>query len=128
MSAQSLIYLHFDFSEGEAGSGSFDALASVPPRALQALHTELRAVLGWAYAAFPGGRGPLEDGGRWDYVLQGTCERSLSQHLDFDEDAGTLSVHASGSPEALRHTVALSLVGDAAFCAALRAAFDWEGE
>ena len=68
MSMAALQYLDFDVSEDEHGVGSFDAMASVLPAQVPALHAELARVLAWAHDAFA--RGPLDEGFDWDYDLQ----------------------------------------------------------
>ena len=101
-----LDYLDFDYSEDTEGIGVFDAMATVRPQQLAAVHAEVEQVLGWARDAFSGRRGPVEEGGEWDYDLQ-----------EMREDA-------AGSP---RHTVTLSITGTEAFCAAFRDAFELPG-
>jgi len=118
-----LDYLDFDVSEEADGSGSFDAVASVGPQQLPAVHAEIVAVLDWAHAAFAGQRAPLEDGGTWDFDLQSLQEWSVPETLTYDEASGSLDVRA-GAAGAPRHTVSLSLVGSADFCEAFRATFD----
>ena len=118
-----LDYLDFDFSEEADGSGSFDAVASVGPQQLAAVHAEIVVVFNWAHATFAGQRAPLDDGGAWDFDLQSLQEWSLSETLTYDEDSGQLDVDA-GTTGAPRHTVSLSIVGSADFCAAFRAQFE----
>lgn len=118
-----LDYLDFDFSEEADGSGSFDAVASVGPQQLAAVHAEIVAVLDWAHAAFAGQRAPLEDGGAWDVDLQSSQEWQLPEALSFDEGSGRLTV-TPGNPGAPRHTLSVSIVGSANFCTAFRAAFE----
>jgi hypothetical protein len=118
-----LDYLDFDVSEEADGSGSFDAVASVGPQQLPAVHAEIVAVLDWAHDAFDGRRGPLEEGGTWDFDLQSLQEWSVPETLTYDEGAGRLDVRP-GTPGAPRHTVSLSLVGSADFCEAFHARFD----
>jgi len=118
-----LDYLDFDVSEEADGSGSFDAVASVGPQQLPAVHAEIVAVLDWAHAAFAGQRAPLEDGGAWDFDLQSLQEWSLAETVTYDEGAGRLDVRP-GTAGAPRHTVSLSIVGSAGFCDAFRAQFD----
>ena len=43
-----LDYLDFEYSEDEHGQGTFDAMASVLPAHVPALHAELTRVLAWA--------------------------------------------------------------------------------
>lgn len=118
-----LDYLDFDFSEEADGSGSFDAVASVGPQQLAAVHAEIVAVLDWAHAAFAGQRASLDDGGAWDFDLQSLQEWSLAETLTYDEGAGRLDVRP-GNAGAPRHTISLSIVGSADFCDAFRAQFD----
>ena len=68
MGTAGLQYLDFDFSEDEHGLGSFDAMASVLPAQVPALHAELTRVLAWACDAFS--KGPLDEAYDWDYDLQ----------------------------------------------------------
>ena len=44
-----LNYLDFDYSEDADGTGTFDAMASVLPAQLPALHAEITQVLAWAH-------------------------------------------------------------------------------
>ncbi|MEJ8812235.1 hypothetical protein WKW77_14220 [Variovorax ureilyticus] len=101
-----LDYLDFDYSEDTEGVGVFDAMATVRPPQLAAVQAEIEKVLGWANSVFAGRRGPVEDGGEWDYDLQEMQE------------------NAPGEPW---HTVTLSISGTEAFCAAFREAFDLPG-
>jgi hypothetical protein len=119
-----LQYLTFDFSEADDdGSGSFDAMASVPPRALPALEEEIAQVLDWAYATFPDvGPGPLDDGFTWDVDVQATSESSTQLRVRYFPGARRFEREAMGS-EMLRHTLTLTLAGTADFCEAFRAAF-----
>ncbi len=120
-----LRYLDFDYSEDTDGTGVFDAMASVAPAQLPALHAEVVAVLDWAHATFPDGCAPAEDGGEWHYELRGVREQSWPEALDYDPGTGRLSV-AGGTAGEPRHTVVLSLAGSAGFCEAFRAAFPAE--
>lgn len=117
-----LHYLDFEFSDDGEGHGSFDALASVAPAQWPALLAEAARVLAWAHEAFPGGRGAPEDGGEWDYELQGLREVPTPIELDFDEGAGGLR-EREGPPGQPRLTLGLTITGSAAFCDALREAF-----
>lgn len=117
-----LQYLDFDYSEDAHGHGSFEAMASVPPGRLPALQAEIMLVLDWAFVTFAGQRAPLEEGGEWDYLLEGQQEWSLPQTLVYDEAARRFS-SLSGEPGPVRHTVTLALCGSAQFCAALRQKF-----
>ncbi|NML16797.1 hypothetical protein [Azohydromonas caseinilytica] len=117
-----LQYLTFDFSEADDGSGGFDAMASVPPRALPALEEEIAQVLDWAYAHFPEGPGPLDESFTWDVDLQATSESSTQQRVRYVPGARRFERESMGS-ETLRHTLTLTLAGNADFCAAFRDAF-----
>lgn len=118
-----LHYLDFDYSEDADGIGTFDALASVMPPKLPALQAEITAVLQWAHAHFPQGCGPLDEGGIWHWDLQGSQEVSTPLALEWEAAAGRL--HATpGTPAPPRTTLGLSLSGQAAFCDALREAFE----
>lgn len=119
-----LRYLHFDTSEGDDDSASFDAMASVPAAALPALLAELAQVLGWASRQFPSARGPLDEGFAWDYDLQATQETSRQERLQYDAPSGTLQrCPAPGTAESVRHTVSLTICGTAAFTEAFSARF-----
>ena len=117
-----LDYLDFDVSEEADGGGSFDAVASVGPQQLPAVHAEIVTVLDWAHAVFAGQRAPPEDGGTWDFDLQSLQEWSVAETMTYDQGSGQLDVRpdTAGAP---RHTVSLSIAGSADFCDAFRAAF-----
>jgi hypothetical protein len=113
-----LQYLDFDFSDEESGHGSFDAMASVLADRLPALLAEIAGVLGWAFGTF-GRPGALEEGGEWDYDLQGVIEPGTPLVISYDEGAGAL--HLTPAPDAgARTTLTLTLSGPPAFCEALR--------
>ena len=95
---RSLHYLDFDYSEDDAGHGTWDAMASVWPAQREALLDEVAWLLDWAHREFPGGHGPLDEGGEWDHDLQ---------VLD----------------EAGRYTLTLTLCGTPAFGAAWHGQF-----
>lgn len=121
-----LRYLDFDYSEDGEGTGTWDALASVTPAHWSALRAELLLVLDWAHQRFGGQRGPIEEGGDWDYDLQALQEGACALHLHYTpgEPGATGQLQAHGEPHAPeRYTVSLSLSGGAAFGAALRAQF-----
>ena len=122
MTHMNLNYLDFDYSEDADGVGPLDAMASVQPAQIPALHAEIVAVLAWAHRHWPGACAPLEDGGEWHYDLHGTQEVSTPLVLRFDETAGQLHA-AAGSPALPRTTITLTVSGSAAFCDALREAF-----
>ncbi len=122
MSTAALQYLDFDYSEDEHGLGTFDAMASVLPAQVPALHAELTRVLAWACKAFA--RGALDEGFDWDYDLQLLEAASGQGAIHFDEAARSLRVQAPTSTlPGARHTISLTLSGSAAFCAALRQVF-----
>ena len=118
-----LHYLDFEYCEDALGGGTFDALASTLAPQIAAVRAEIAQVLDWAHAAFPGMRAPLDEGGEWDFNLQGQQEWSAHESLDYDESTGQFSIHA-GPPGLLRHTVSLSLSGGPQFCDAFRARFE----
>jgi hypothetical protein len=118
-----LTYLDFDFSEDADGHGSFDAMASAAPAQLPALQAEVLRVLQWAHRDFAGQRGPLDEGGDWDYELQGVQEVATTLGVRYDAQAGRLQLEplATGAP---RVTLSLTLGGTPAFCAAFRDEFE----
>lgn len=115
----SLRYLDFDSSGDGEGHGSFDAMASVAPAQFAALQAEVLRVLGWAECSF-GPAAALEEGGEWDYELQGTRDNSTPLRVQYG--AGGLDLHDAG-PAVARITLSLTLSGTAAFCDALRNTF-----
>jgi hypothetical protein len=117
-----LDYLDFDYSEDAHGHGSFEAMASVPAARLPALQAEIASVLDWAFANFPGQRAPLEEGGEWDYLLEGQQEWSAPDSMTYDEQSRRFSSRL-GPAGPTRHTVTLALSGSPQFCAALQQNF-----
>jgi hypothetical protein len=117
-----LNYLDFDYSEDAQGHGSFDAMASAAAAQLPALQAEVLHVLDWAHRDFAGTRAPLDEGGDWDYELQGVQEVATTLDLRYDPQAGQLQVQpgATGAP---RVTLSLTVSGTPEFCAAFRQAF-----
>jgi hypothetical protein len=117
-----LHYLDFDYGEDTEGAGTLEAMASTWPDQVDALHAEIAQVLDWAFANFPERRGPLEEGGDWDYDLQGMQEFTAPQTLRYDELTRQLSVvpGPTGKP---RCSVTVSFSGTAEFCAAFRQQF-----
>lgn len=114
-----LRYLDFDYSEDAEGTGTFDAMASVPPAQIHALHAEIAGVLAWAHARWPDACGPLEEGCVWQFDLQGVREASTPLVLKFDPGSGQL--HAStGTSVSLRTTLTFTVSGGQEFCWALR--------
>ena len=93
-----LRYLDFDYSEDDAGCGTWDAMASVWPAQRDALQAEVAQVLDWAHSEFPERHGPLDEGGEWDHDVQSV-------------------------PEAGRYTLTLTISGTPAFGTAWRARF-----
>ena len=123
-----LHYLNFDYSEDTEGTATFEAMASVWPDQVAAVHAEIVAVLDWAHQAFPGLRGlhdTLADGGQWDYDLHGVCEFTAPQQLRYDAATRQLTaqLEAPGQP---RHTVTLLLSASAEFGAAFSQALELE--
>lgn len=118
-----LSYLDFDYSEDYEGTGTFDAMASVTPQQWPALQAEVAQVLVWCAQQFTAGPAPLEDGGDWDYDLQGSEETVAPLALQFNPATGAVErrVGALGAP---RITLTLSISGSPSFCQALRSAFD----
>ena len=120
-----LHYLDFDYSEDEQGHGSFDAMASTEPQHMAAVRAEIARVLDWAHATFPDMRAPLEEGGEWDYNLEGQQEWTTHETLSYDEVTGKFSSQL-GPAGAPRHTVTLSISGNPQFCEAFRERFGVE--
>ncbi len=117
-----LDYLDFDYSEDAHGHGSFEAMASVPATRLPALQAEIALVLDWACTTFPGQRAPLEEGGEWDYLLEGQQEWGAPDVMVYDEETRRVSSRP-GPSGPVRHVVTLALSGSAQFCVALRQHF-----
>jgi hypothetical protein len=117
-----LDYLDFDYSEDDQGYGTFDAMASVPSPRVAAVRAQIAQVLDWAHADFAGMRAPLDEGGEWDYELQGQQEWSAPESIRYDELTRQFSSQL-GAPGAVRHTLTLSISGSAQFCRAFRLRF-----
>lgn len=118
-----LHYLDFDYSEDDEGTGTWDAIASVPAGHLAALQAEIVQVLAWATIEFAGLRGPVEEGGVWDYDLHSEPEGAPLQTLIYDHASRQL-MPAIAPEGGQRHTLTLSISGHADFAAALHSAFD----
>lgn len=120
-----LRYLDFEYSEDALGTGTFDAMASTQSPQVAAVRAEIAQVLDWAYAAFPGMQAPLDEGGEWDFNLQGQQEWTSHEAIAYDPAARQFSGRLSpaGPP---RHTVTLSLSGSPQFCQAFRQYFEFE--
>lgn len=116
-----LDWLDFDFSGDEEGHGSFDAMAAASPAQLPALQAEVLRVLAWAESVF-GAPAPLEEGGAWDYELQGVQEVAtpLDVRVDLSSSKVALQPGKAGAP---RVTLSLTLTGSEDFCDAFRAEF-----
>lgn len=117
-----LHYLDFDISEDGDGAAVFDAMASVGAAQLPALWAEVCAVLAWGHREFPRARAPLDEGGEWDYLLEGATEVRTPQSLHFDPYSGTLAA-TPGTPAPARHALTLSITGTPGFSEAFRARF-----
>lgn len=117
-----LSYLDFDYSEDYEGTGTFDAMASVPPQQWDALQNEIARVLGWCTQQFPEGPAPAEEGGDWHYDLQGVEEISTPMTVSFHPATGRIERH-SGPAGAPRTTLTLSISGNPQFCEEFRTAF-----
>lgn len=113
-----LEYLLFDFADDEAGSCSFDSLASVLPARLPVLIHEIETVLGWAHRQF-GPPSTTGDEGEWDFELQAADEHDAPLEIKYDIDRSRVSM----SPASGRVTVALTISGSSSFGAAFKEAF-----
>lgn len=116
-----LDWLDFDYSEDAEGHGSFDAMAACSAAQFGALQAEIVRVLAWSEAAFGAPR-PTDDGGDWDFELQGVREVPTPLAVDWSPGARTLEVRA-GFPGAERLSLSLTVTGTPAFCDAFRQAF-----
>lgn len=117
-----LRFLNFDLSHDPDGGAGFDASASVTDAHWPALQAEVARVLDWADTQFTHARGPVEEGGQWDFELQGSQELSVATRLDWRP--GQPALHTETLGGALRrHTVHLSLQASPAFADAFCAAF-----
>lgn len=120
-----LDYLDFDYSEDDEGTGSWDALASVTSERLPALSEEVQQLLRWAHR-FAGRRGPVEDGGDWDYDLQAQQDDGQPLPVSYDPATGRLQLAAQPGQPGQRTTLSLTLSASAAFSQALRERFELE--
>lgn len=116
-----LDWLDFDYSEDADGHGSFDAMASAAATQFTALQAEVVGVLAWADAGFGPPR-PLEEGGEWDFELQGVREAPTPLAVDWSPGDPALHLRP-GAPGAERITLSFTLTGTPVFCAAFRQAF-----
>lgn len=115
-----LDYLDFDYSEDDEGTATWDALASVTAERLPALTTEVEQLLRWASRTFAGRRGPIEEGGDWDFDLHAQHDDGTAVSVRYDEATGHLQIAAA--PDR-RTTLGLTLSASAAFSDALRSRF-----
>lgn len=69
-----LEFLIFDASDDGQGQGTWEAMASVRAERLPQLMAEVDAAERQAERDTPGPRGPLEEGGTWDAVVQVQAE------------------------------------------------------
>ena len=65
-----LHYLIFDASDDGAGTGTWEAMASVRAAEVPAVLAEAQQVIDEAEIHSPGPRAPLDEGGAWDALLQ----------------------------------------------------------
>jgi hypothetical protein len=116
-----LHYLDFDYSEDAQGVGSFEAMAATTAEQAPRVQAEVACVLDWAFDQFGNACAPLDEGGEWDYDLQGQRDTRVTQTLSYHRRTGlTVSAESAGTTW---HTLTLVLSGTAAFCAAFRARF-----
>lgn len=116
-----LRYLHFDYSEGDDGVGSFEAMAATAAEHAPRVQAEAARVLDWAHGQFAHACGPLDEGGLWDYDLQGQLDTRVAQTLAHHPGQGlTVRTESAGTTW---HTLTLVLSGTPAFCDAFRARF-----
>lgn len=120
--AMSLDYLIFDYSDSTDGTGTFEAMVSVGPQHVPAVHAEVCTVLAWCHARFGADCGPVSEGFTWDAELQAQQEFSAREDLRFDATTGRLIARLM-PPGTPRHTLTLTLSGNEAFCEALREHF-----
>jgi len=95
-----LHWLTLDVSDNDEGVVTIEALASTDAGGHAAALAEARAILAWAWRAFPDTHGPADEGGQWDHDLQS-------------------GVEAGGW-----HSVVLTLTGTPEFARAFHAEFD----
>jgi hypothetical protein len=121
ITAMELQYLDFEFSGDAHGQGSFDAMAAATPPRVALLQAEVLRVLAWAERRF-GLPAPPDEGGEWDYALDGVREVATPLEVRWRPGAAQLEL-APGEPDAPRVTLTLTLSGSETFCAAFREAF-----
>jgi hypothetical protein len=62
-------YLIFDYSDGDDGIATLEAMASTRAQEHGRVLAEAQQVLDWAHSRFPDRHGPVEDGQAWDHEL-----------------------------------------------------------
>ncbi|WP_159918100.1 hypothetical protein [Pantoea sp. 18069] len=115
-----LDYLDFDYSEDDEGTATWDALASVTAERLPALTAEVEQLLRWASRTFAGRRGPIEEGGDWDFDLHAQQDDGAPLSVHYDDATGRLQLAAAPGQ---RTALGLTLSASAAFSDALRARY-----
>ncbi|KQV52790.1 hypothetical protein ASC95_08230 [Pelomonas sp. Root1217] len=95
-------YLIFDYSDGDDGIATLEAMASTRAEEHPRVLAEAQRVLDWAHSQFPGRHGPVEDGQAWDHEL-------LVQH----EEGGWLTVTLTLSASAEFLEAFLAVYGEA---------------
>lgn len=116
-----LEYLDFDYSEDDEGTATWDALASVTAERLPALTAEVEQLLHWASRSFAGRRGPMEEGGDWDFDLHAQQDDGAPLGVRYDDATGRLQLAAAAGG---RTTLGLTLSASTAFSEALRSRFE----
>lgn len=117
-----LQYLDFDYSEDEAGQGTWDAMASVPQARWSDLLAEVAQLLHWASHDFAGRQAPLEDGGDWDFDLSAQDDDNGCP-LRLRWDRASRAITGDAPQPGGYTTLTLTLTGTAHFGDALRASF-----
>ena len=120
--------LDFETSDDGEGHLTLDAMASVRPDHLPALHAEVVQVLAWLHRRFPDGPGPLDEGAPWDADLRASTERSTRERLRYEPSTRRLVSEPVSGGETVRHTVTLSIAATESVAQALGEAFSWGGE
>jgi hypothetical protein len=120
--------LDFETSDDGEGHLTLDAMASVRPEHLSALHAEVAQVLAWLHRRFPDGPGPLDEGAPWDADLRASTERSTRERLRYEPSTRRLLSEPAGGGETVRHTVTLSIAATESVAQSLGEAFSWGGE
>jgi len=98
-----LRWLTIEVSDNDEGVVTIEALAATDAGGHASALAEARAILDWAWRAFPDTHGPADDGGQWDHDLQVSTEDGW-------------------------HSVALTLSGTAGFAHAFAMEFVAEDE